>query len=59
MCRGILRRIIDTRGLNGYVYGANVPMANSHQHEVAVSKQVKDASLAEAKTLGREWLIAI
>ena len=44
--RGILRCVIDPRGLNGYLYGAKVAMTNYGQHVEEVSRRLKDASLA-------------
>ncbi len=52
--RGMLRCVIDTRGLNGYLYGAKVPMAKYSEHVTEVSQRLREAALAEAKQLGRE-----
>lgn len=52
--RGILRCVIDPRGLNGYLYGAKVAMTNYGQHVKEVSRRLKDASLAEARKVGCE-----
>lgn len=50
--RGTLRCVIDPRGLNGYLYGAKVAMADYGKHVEEVSRRLKDASLAEARKAG-------
>lgn len=52
--RGILRCVIDARGLNGYLYGAKVAMTDYGRHVQEVSERLKEASLAQARQLGRE-----
>ena len=52
--RGILRCVIDPRGLNGYLYGAKVAMTNYGQHVQEVSQRLKVASLAHAREVGCE-----
>jgi hypothetical protein len=53
MFRGILRCVINPRGLNGYLYGAKVAMKDFGKHAEEVSELVKDASLQEARQTGR------
>ena len=50
--RGTLRSVIDERGLNGYLYGAGVPMANFKEHATAVTKQLQEESLRHAREIG-------
>ena len=52
--RGILRCVIDSRGLNGYLYGAEVKMADYEKHVKLVSTRLEKASLRHARELGRE-----
>lgn len=54
LIRGILRCVINPRGLNGYLYGARVPMAQFEAHVQQVSKQLIDASLRHAQEAGCE-----
>ena len=35
--RGMLRSVVDARGLNGYLYGAGVPMTNFKEHAQEVT----------------------
>jgi len=51
--RGILRCVINPRGLNGYLYGAKVPMADFNRHAPQVTRQLIDASLRHAVETGR------
>jgi hypothetical protein len=53
MFRGILRCVINPRGLNGYLYGAKVPMKDFGKHAEQVSERVKEDSLLEARQAGR------
>jgi hypothetical protein len=52
--RGILRCVINPRGLNGYLYGARVPMADFGKHAERVTEQLIDESLQHARETGRE-----
>jgi hypothetical protein len=52
--RGILRCVINPRGLNGYLYGARVPMAEFGKHAEQVTGQLIDESLQHARETGRE-----
>ncbi len=54
MFRGILRCVINARGLNGYLYGAGVPMKDFGEHAERVSELVKDESCRHARETGRE-----
>jgi hypothetical protein len=53
MLRGILRCVINARGLNGYLYGAKVAMKDFGKHAEQVSEQLKEASFREARETGR------
>ncbi len=52
--RGHLRCVITTRGLDGYLYGAKVPMTDFDQHAKAVSRQLIEESLREPRECGCE-----
>jgi hypothetical protein len=52
--RGILRCVINPRGLNGYLFGANVRMADFKEHTQQVTQQLIDESLRYASENGRE-----
>lgn len=52
--RGILRCVINPRGLNGYLYGAGVPMAKFGEHAEHVSELVKEQSCRHAREINRE-----
>src|SRR4029077_4056431 len=52
--RGFLRCVINPRGLNGYLYGARVPMADFGKHAQQVTGQLVDESLQHARETGRE-----
>ncbi len=51
--RGILRCVINPRGLNGYLFGANVRMADFKEHTQQVTQQLIDESLRYASENGR------
>ena len=52
--RGFLRCVINPRGLNGYLYGAKVPMAKFGEHALEVTEQLIDESTRLARETGRE-----
>lgn len=52
--RGILRCVIDARGLNGHLYGAKIQMTDYEQYVKRVSRQIVKDSLLHAQKLGRE-----
>src|SRR5580700_4168431 len=52
--RGFLRCVINPRGLNGYLYGAGVPMAEFGKHAEQVTEQLIDESTRHARETGRE-----
>ena len=52
--RGFLRCVINPRGLNGYLYGARVPMADFGKHAQQVTGQLIDESTRHARETGRE-----
>ncbi len=52
--RGFLRCVINPRGLNGYLYGARVPMADFGEHAQQVTEQLIDESTRHARETGRE-----
>ena len=52
--RGILRCVINPRGLNGYLYGAKVPMADFKEHATEVTRKLIEESLQHAHETGRE-----
>jgi hypothetical protein len=52
--RGFLRCVINPRGLNGYLYGARVPMADFGKHATQVTEQLIDESTRHARETGRE-----
>ena len=52
--RGILRCVINPRGLNGYLYGAKVRMTDFDKHAQHVTAQVIEQSLQHARDTGRE-----
>ena len=52
--RGLLRCVIDARGMNGYLYGAGVAMKDFKQHTQQVTQLVKHESLREARETGCE-----
>jgi hypothetical protein len=52
--RGLLRCVINPRGVNGYLYGAGVPMADFGKHAEQVTEQLIDESLQHARQTGRE-----
>ena len=52
--RGFLRCVINPRGLNGYLYGAGVPMADFGKHAEQVTGQLIDESTRQARETGRE-----
>ena len=53
MFRGILRCVINPRGLNGYLYGAKVAMKDFGEHAQEVSEFVRTSSLREASQTQR------
>lgn len=54
LIRGVLRCVINPRGLNGYLFGARVPMAQFEGPVQPVSTQLIDASLRHAAEAGCE-----
>jgi hypothetical protein len=52
--RGMLRSVVDARGLNGYLYGAGVPMANFKEHAQEVTQRLQEESLRHAREIGCE-----
>ena len=52
--RGMLRSVVDARGLNGYLYGAGVPMANFKEHAQEVTHRLQEESLRHAREIGCE-----
>ncbi len=52
--RGFLRCVINPRGLNGYLYGARVPMADFGEHAQQVTEQLIEESTRHARETGRE-----
>ena len=52
--RGMLRSVVDARGLNGYLYGAGVPMANFKEHAKEVTQRLQEESLRHAREIGCE-----
>lgn len=52
--RGFLRCVINPRGLNGYLYGAGVPMAEFGKHAQDVTDRLIDESTQHARETGRE-----
>jgi len=52
--RGILRCVINPRGLNGYLYGAKVRMADFEKHAPKVTAQLIEESTRHAQETGRE-----
>ena len=52
--RGILRSVINVRGLNGYLWGARVPLTDFKEPMTEVSQQVIDESLRQARQTGGE-----
>lgn len=52
--RGFLRCVINPRGLNGYLYGAGVPMADFGKHAQEVTERLIDESVRQARDTGRE-----
>lgn len=54
LLRGILRCVINPRGLNGYLYGAKVPMADFGKHAQIVTAQLIEESTRHARETGRE-----
>ena len=52
--RGILRCVINPRGLNGYLYGAKVRMTDFDKHAQHITAQVIEQSLQHARDTGRE-----
>jgi len=52
--RGMLRSVIDARGLNGYLYGAGVPMAKFKEHAKEVTQRLQEESLRHAREIGCE-----
>jgi hypothetical protein len=51
--RGTLRKIAHIGGFKGYLWANDVLLKDFGAHALAVSQQLKTASLAEAKRLGR------
>jgi hypothetical protein len=54
LVRGILRCVISPRGLNGYLFGAGVPMTKFAEHAEHVSELLKQESCRQARDTGRE-----
>lgn len=52
--RGMLRSVVDARGLNGYLYGAGVPMAKFKEHAQEVTHRLQEESLRRAREIGCE-----
>lgn len=52
--RGMLRSVVDVRGMNGYLYGAGVAMKDFKQHAQEVTKMVREESLRPAQEAGCE-----
>lgn len=54
MFRGILRCVMDSRGMAGHLWGARVKMTDFKQYAQQCSLLVKEASLRHAQQAGRE-----
>jgi len=52
--RGLLRCVINPRGLNGYLYGAGIRMADFAQHAQDVTERLIEESTRPARDSGRE-----
>lgn len=52
--RGILRCVIDSRGMSGHLWAARVKMADFKEYAQDCSRRVKEASLQHAQQTGRE-----
>jgi hypothetical protein len=54
LLRGFLRCVINPRGLNGYLYGARVPMADFKEHAQEVTGRLIEESQRSARENNRE-----
>src|SRR4029077_15837947 len=52
--RGFLRCVINPRGLNGYLFGAGIRMADFKEHAVEVTGRLIEESTRQARESGRE-----
>ena len=52
--RGLLRCVVDARGMNGYLYGTGVAMKDFKEHTQQVTAMVKQESLRQARETGCE-----
>jgi hypothetical protein len=51
---GTLRRLSHTRGLQNYLWAQRIPYKNFAEHSLEVSARLEEASLQQARQLGRE-----
>src|SRR5579864_4487477 len=51
---GTLRRLSHTRGLQNYLWAQRVPYKDFAEHSLEVTAQLEEASLQQARQLGRE-----
>jgi hypothetical protein len=51
---GTLRRLSHTRGLQNYLWARRIPYKNFAEHSLEVSARLEEASLHQARQLGRE-----